>query len=109
MNLLPDRMAAAWAAAVQQLARTTPKGWQTERGNTGAVVTGAGTASLNAAYSVDGDPDLEALDEMARAVGALGVPWSIVVRMGAADAAAGLAARHGLTARGALPLMVCAA
>ncbi|SNY26086.1 GNAT family N-acetyltransferase [Paractinoplanes atraurantiacus] len=109
MNFLPDRLAWAWAGAVQHLAQATPKGWRAERNGTGAVVTRAAVASLNAAYSVDQEPDLEALDEMARAVSVLGVPWSIIVRAGAAQAAAGLAATYGLTARAKMPLMTCSA
>ncbi|MFF5075614.1 GNAT family N-acetyltransferase [Actinoplanes sp. NPDC000266] len=109
MNFLPDRLASAWAGAVQHLAQATPKGWRAERNGTGAVVTRAAVASLNAAYSVDQEPDREALDEMARQVSVLGIPWSIIVRAGAADAAAGLAATYGLTARARLPLMTCSA
>jgi len=109
MNFRSDRLAGAWAGAVQQLAQATPKGWRAERNGAGAVVTRAAAASLNVAYSIDQEPDLEALDEMAREVSVLGVPWSIIVRAGAADAASGLAATYGLTARAGMPLMVCSA
>src|SRR5690349_12458959 len=97
----PHRIASGWSGAVQRLAEVTPKGWRAEQGHAGAAVTRARAASLNVAYDMDQEPDLPALDEMAVAVGRLGLPWSIVVRRRAVAEVTELAARHGLTGRGA--------
>ncbi|MBB2946600.1 GNAT superfamily N-acetyltransferase [Actinoplanes lutulentus] len=109
MNTLPDRIAAGWADAVSWLAEVTPQGRRAARGPAGAVITRTPVTSLNAAYDMSREPDLAALDEMAAVVARYEVPWSIIVRGEAADAVAGLAARHGLTARSPMPVMACAA
>lgn len=108
-STLPDRLAYAWAGAVRRLADSTPKGWYAERGAAAAVVSGSLVASLNVAHSMSPEPDLRALDEMAAEVARTALPWSIIVRANAAEPAAELAARYGLTEHTAMPLTACPA
>lgn len=109
---LPDRLAYAWSDAMGRLAGAAPGGLHTGRGQAVAAVTGAAVASLNPAFSPRSDPgpaDLADLDAMADAVAARGLPWSIIVRAGAAEVAAAVAGKYGLTRRHGLPLMAVAA
>ncbi|MFF3442224.1 GNAT family N-acetyltransferase [Streptosporangium sp. NPDC002721] len=107
MDTTADRMAAAYFDAIGFLCGVTPAGWYAERGTARAAVTGAGVATLNAAYDTAPEPDLAALDELAAEVGGKAVPWSIMVRGEAGDEVAGLAARHGLVERDGLSLLAC--
>ncbi|GAA2554483.1 hypothetical protein GCM10010435_26190 [Winogradskya consettensis] len=104
-----DRAAEALVDAVARLVRVTPAGWHAEYGNVVGLVGGSAVASLNAVTSSAVKPDLAALDELASAVAACGLPWSILVREDAGDEVAVLAGRHGLAACSEVPLMVCAA
>ncbi|WP_436758574.1 GNAT family N-acetyltransferase [Streptosporangium sp. V21-05] len=108
MDTTADRMAAAYFDAIGFLCEVTPMGRYAERGTARAAVTGAGVATLNAAYDTAPEPDLGALDEMATEVGGQAVPWSIMVRGEAGDEVADLAARHGLAGRRALSMLACA-
>ncbi|MEU4408406.1 GNAT family N-acetyltransferase [Streptosporangium sp. NPDC023963] len=108
MDTTADRMAAAYFDAIEFLCGVTPTGWYAERGTARAAVTGAGVATLNAAYDTEPEPDRESLDEMATEVGGRGVPWSIMVRGEAGGEIADLAARHGLAERSDLWLLACA-
>ncbi|MFI5928544.1 GNAT family N-acetyltransferase [Micromonospora sp. NPDC051543] len=109
MNIIGDRMAAAYDEAIEGLCGATPKGHYARRGTARAAVTQAGVATLNAAYDLSREPDLEALHEMAVEVSGQVEAWSIMVRVDAdADGAvADLATRHGLTTRRELPLLAC--
>ncbi|MET8280408.1 GNAT family N-acetyltransferase [Micromonospora sp. NPDC005174] len=109
MKVIGDRMAAAYDVAFEDLCAATPKGYYARRGTARAAVTHAGAATLNVAYDLSPTPDLEALDEMAVEVGRQVEAWAIVVRGDADSAVAELAARHGLSARSALPLLACTA
>ncbi|MBQ1017430.1 GNAT family N-acetyltransferase [Micromonospora sp. D93] len=109
MTITADRMARAYFDAFETLCRATPKGGYAERGTARAGVTGAGVATLNAAYDRSTEPDLGSLDEMATEVGRQAAHWSIIVRGAAGDQVADLAARHGLLERTELPLLACAA
>ncbi|MGV9214059.1 GNAT family N-acetyltransferase [Micromonospora sp. RB23] len=107
MNIIGDRMAAAYDVAIEDLCGATPKGHYARRGTARAAVTQAGAATLNVAYDLSRDPDLEALHEMAVEVSGQVEAWSIMVRVDADGAVADLATRHGLTARSELPLLAC--
>jgi ribosomal protein S18 acetylase RimI-like enzyme len=104
-----DRCAAAWLDANTRLVRATPQGSYAERGDAVALVTGCQISSLNQAASIAVRPDLAALDAMATETTRHAVPWSILVRAEAADVAAELAARHGMTRRHDVVTMACAA
>src|SRR5262249_14967911 len=56
-----------------------------------------------------GPESLESLSSAAAEVRGAGLPWSIVVRGAGTGPVADLAARFGLTERGGMPLMACAA
>jgi ribosomal protein S18 acetylase RimI-like enzyme len=109
MNVIGDRMAAAYDVAIEDLCGTTPKGSYAQRGTARAAVTHAGAATLNVAYDLSRTPDLEVLDEMATEVARQVGVWSIMVRGDAGGAVVDLAARHGLSARSELPLLACTA
>ncbi|MFI5934046.1 GNAT family N-acetyltransferase [Actinoplanes sp. NPDC051494] len=102
-----DRAAQALVDAVARLVAVTPAGWSTGRGNVRGLAGGSAVASLNAVVSTAAEPDPAALDAVATELGALGLPWSILVREAAGDAVAAVAARHGLSHRDESPLMVC--
>jgi len=104
-----DRLADAWLDANIRLVRANPKGWYAEQGDAVALVNECGISELNMAASIAVAPELAALDAMAAELAGSGVPWSVLVRAEAADAVAGLAARHGLTNRHDVVMMVCTA
>ncbi|WP_433112859.1 GNAT family N-acetyltransferase [Micromonospora sp. CA-246542] len=107
MNIIGDRMAAAYDDAIEDLCGATPKGYYARRGTARAAVTHAGAATLNVAYDLSREPDLEALHELATEVSGQVEAWSIMVRSEVDGAVADLAARHGLAARSELPLLAC--
>lgn len=109
MNIIGDRMAAAYDLAIEDLCGATPKGHYARRGTARAAVTHAGAATLNVAYDLSREPDLDALGEMATEVSRHVDTWSIMVRGDAGGAVTDLARRHGFSARSELPLLACAA
>jgi ribosomal protein S18 acetylase RimI-like enzyme len=109
MNIIGDRMAAAYDDAIEDLCGATPKGHYARRGTARAAVTHAGAATLNVAYDLSREPDLDALHEMAIEVSGHVEAWSIMVRGDADGGVADLATRHGRSARSELPLLAAAA
>ncbi|MCX5065715.1 GNAT family N-acetyltransferase [Micromonospora lupini] len=109
MNTIADRMAAAYDDAIENLCGATPQGWYAKRGTARGAVTHAGAATLNVAYDLSPEPDLEALDELATEVSRQVPVWSIMVRGAADGTVADLAGRHGLRDRSELPLLGCTA
>ncbi|MEU7841485.1 GNAT family N-acetyltransferase [Micromonospora sp. NPDC049114] len=109
MNTIADRMAAAYDDAIEDLCGATPKGWYAKRGTARAAVTHAGAPTLNVAYDLSREPDLDSLDTMATEVARQIETWSIMVREDADGAVADLAGRHGLSERSELPLLACTA
>ncbi|MFI1990861.1 GNAT family N-acetyltransferase [Actinoplanes sp. NPDC020271] len=107
--MIADRTAAAWFASLEALCRTAPGGWYAECGTSRAATTGSRIPALNSAYGVTLDPDPASLDEMALAVRARDVPWSISVRGPATYPIVGLALRHGLRECEESPVLGCPA
>jgi N-acetylglutamate synthase len=108
MSTNADRLATAYADAIAALCQVTPKGWYAERGTARAGITHAGLPSLNGAFDLTTDPDLESLDELATEVAGQIPHWSIIVRGEASTAVVDLAARHGLRGRSVMPFLACA-
>ncbi|MFG1654769.1 GNAT family N-acetyltransferase [Micromonospora sp. NPDC049275] len=109
MNTIADRMATAYDDAIEDLCGATPQGWYAKRGTARGAVTHAGAATLNVAYDLSPEPDLESLDELAAEVGRQVPVWSVMTRAAADGAVADLAGRHGLRERSELPLLGCTA
>ncbi|WP_422735393.1 GNAT family N-acetyltransferase [Micromonospora sp. WMMD729] len=109
MTIIGDRMAAAYDDAIEDLCGATPKGHYARRSTARAAVTHARAATLNVAYDLSPEPDLDVLHELATEVSRQVEAWSIMVRYDADGSVAELAARHGLAARSDLPLLAGAA
>ncbi|GAA2707342.1 GNAT family N-acetyltransferase [Actinoplanes palleronii] len=108
MGTTADRLAAAYFDAIATLCTVTPKGWYAERGTARAALTGASLATLNCVYDTTLDPDPESLEELAADVSDRTADWSIMIRGAASPELIALAARHGLTRHGDVPLLGCA-
>ncbi|GAA4250438.1 hypothetical protein GCM10022255_039070 [Dactylosporangium darangshiense] len=107
-----DRVAGAWSDAMVRIYGENSNGRAVCDDGALALVSDAGFASLNTAFVATANPGPESLEPLRRAaddVRGAGRPWSIVVRGAATGPVADLAARLGLTQRGDLPLMACAA
>jgi ribosomal protein S18 acetylase RimI-like enzyme len=112
MTFETNELAAAWFDAMARLCDATPAGRRIIHGDALVLVSGAAIPSLNVAAGTTPDPgpvSRKTLDEAATEVARAGLPWSVTVRGAAGDAVTALAARHGLTKRGDLLLMGCAA
>ncbi|MGW4654690.1 GNAT family N-acetyltransferase [Streptomyces sp. NPDC004279] len=96
----------AYTAVCDHLATATNGRFHRDPDGTVLAVSGAPVATLNAVLSPNLEPSAEVVEALAGEMSGTGLPWSIQVRGRAGTAVTEVAARFGLTAVSASPLMI---
>lgn len=95
--------------AMQKLSTWAPDvRLQVSAEGTGVLVTGLRMAMMNGVFSVSARPNIIQMAMSAEKLAGLGLPWCMQVRGRPAAELLVVAARHGLTERSHVPLMICA-